>query len=74
MWADKAVDVLEALPEDPSKEQVAAARAKADIYKWRAVVQGRRDYSEKSAVDLTSGGKPLAAAQVVVIGGQEVRF
>lgn len=51
MWADKAVSVLEDLPKDASKEAVATARACADIYKWRAVVQGRRDYGERSVVE-----------------------
>ncbi len=59
MWADKAVSILDDLPDEATKEQIQTARARADIYKWRAVVQGRRDYGEKQQVDVTSGGEPL---------------
>ncbi len=61
MWADKAVDVLDEVPVGSPSECVQLARAKADIYKWRAVVQGRRDYGERKDVDVTSQGQRVAA-------------
>lgn len=53
-------------------ELVNRDRMRVDTRKWMASKIAPRLYGER--LDVTSGDKPLAATQTIVIGGQEVKF
>ena len=58
--------------ENATSEQIAAARVLIDQLKWTAGKRRPREYGDK--VDVTSGDKPLAATQVIVIGDKRIEF
>lgn len=66
--ADEALEVARgSMP-----ERAASDRLLVDTLKWTAAKRRPREYGDK--VDLTSGDKPLAATQVIVIGDRTIEF
>lgn len=65
-------DAVRAVANSMRAQVVQRDRMRLDARKWLTSKIAPKLYGDK--LDVTSGDKPLPAAQVVVIGGQEIQF
>ena len=79
MYARARVDQAHAIAEDAmvvadtaNADNAQAVRVRVDTRKWLASKIAPRHYGDR--MDVTSGDKPLAPPQTIIIGGQTVKF